>query len=398
MPGPDARLGALVTDAQERWSVAVCRSLHGAGFRVAAAADFTPGVAHWSRFCDVRLTVPDPHVDALRYALALEQALSGRGYSVLLACGDASVLAVSRHRELVEPHLAAPLGLAPHEVVVAASDKVRLLAAADAADLPCPPTAVCSTVDEALAAAAELGYPVVIKPRSSVYEVDGRVLRTASRRVDDADELSRVAGSFGDPCLIQRTEDGVVHSSSGVMADGRLLAFSLARYLRTWPPDAGNAAFAETIAPPEGLARRVEALIADLGWEGMFELELLRGANGSFASIDLNPRAYGSVALAIRAGADLPAIWARRLLGERPAYAVAQPGVRYRWEDAEVRRLVWELRRGRLAAAAGIALPRRNVVHPHFQWDDPGPLIARGAYFAGRALVRARQAAGERRR
>jgi predicted ATP-grasp superfamily ATP-dependent carboligase len=365
---------------------------------VAAAADFTPGVAHWSRSCDVRLTVPDPHADALRYALALEQALSGRGYSVLLPCGDASLLAVSRHRGLIEPHLEAPLGLPPHEVVLAASDKVRLLEAAGAAGVPCPPTAVCSTVDEALAAAAEFGYPVVIKPRSSVYEVDGRVLRTASRRVDDPGELARVAQHFGDPCLIQRIDHGIVYSSSGVMADGRLLAFSLARYLRTWPPEAGNAALTETIAPPDGLARRVEALMADLSWEGMFELELMSGANGSFAAIDLNPRAYGSVALAISAGADLPAVWARRLLGEQQVYTVARPGMRYRWEDAEVRRFVWELRRGRLAAAAQIALPHRNVVHPHFQWNDPGPLIARGAYFAGRALRRARQGVDEKRR
>ena len=115
--------------------MAVCRSLHRAGFRVAAAADFTPGVAHWSRSCDVRLTVPDPQADALRYAHALEQALSGRGYSVLIPAGDASLTAVSRYRDLIEPHLSAPLGLPPHETVVAATDKARLVGAAGIAGL-----------------------------------------------------------------------------------------------------------------------------------------------------------------------------------------------------------------------------------------------------------------------
>ena len=138
--------------------------------------------------------------------------------------------------------------------------------------------------------------------------------------------------------------------------------------------------------------------MAELGWQGIFELELMRRPDGSFASLDLNPRPYGSIALAIRAGADLPAIWAAWLLGERPPYAVARPGVRYRWEDAEIRRVVWELRRGHLAEAAHVALPRRRVVHPHFQWNDPGPLLARGAYFAGRALSRARKAAAADRR
>src|SRR3954469_25356308 len=359
MAGPDARPGALVTDGQERWSVAVCRSLHRAGFRVAAAADFTPGVAHWSRSCEVRLTVPDPHADPLRYALALEQALSGRGYSVLIPAGDASLIAVSRHRDLIEPHLGAPLGLPPHEVVIAATDKARLVDAAEAAGLPCPPTAVCTGTEEALRAAEGFGYPVVIKPVTSVYEAEGRVWRTGSRRVDDPAELARTAPHFGSPCLIQRTEAGTVHSSSGVMAGGRLLAFSLARYLRTWPPDAGNAALTETVAVPEGLDRRVEALMAELRWEGIFELELVRRDDDSFASIDLNPRPYGSIALAIRAGADLPAVWAGWLLGRESPYAVARPGMRYRWEDAELRRLFWELGRGRLAEAAQVARPRR---------------------------------------
>lgn len=398
MPGPNARPGALITDGQERWSVAVCRSLHRAGFRVAATADSAPRVAHWSRSCDVRLSVPDPHVEPLRFVLAVEQALSGRDYSVLIPSGDASLMAISMHRELVEPHLRGPLGLPPHEVVAAATDKAQLAEAAEAAGLPCPPTVVCANVDEALRAAERFGYPVVLKPVRSVYEAEGRVRRKGSRRIDDADELARLAPQFGHPCLIQRTEDGPVYSSSGVVAGGELLAFSLARYLRTWPADAGNAALTETVEPPDDLARRIEALVAQMGWQGIFELELVRRPDGSFASIDLNPRPYGSIALAIEAGTDLPAIWAGWLLGKRRPYAEARAGMRYRWEDAELRRVVWELQRGRLAEAAEIARPRRHVVHPHFRWNDPGPLLARGAWFARRAVSRARKASGDARR
>lgn len=387
-----------MTDGQERWSVAVCRSLHREGFRVAATADSAPRVAHWSRACDVRLTVPDPHVEPLRFALAVEQALSGRGYAVLIPSGDASLVAISRHRDLVEPHLSAPIGLPPHEVVAAATDKSQLAAAAAAAGLPSPPTAVCDDVDDALRAAERFGYPVVLKPITSVYEAEGRVWRRGSRRIDDAGELARVAPLFGHPCLIQRAEEGSVWSSSGVIAGGELLAFSLARYLRTWPADAGNAALTETVEPPDGLARRIEGLVARMGWQGIFELELVRGPDGSFASIDLNPRPYGSIALAIAAGADLPAIWAAWLLGERRPWAVARAGVRYRWEDAEFRRAFWELRHGNLAKAAEVARPHRHVVHPHFRWDDPGPLLARGAWFARRAVARARKAPAPARR
>jgi hypothetical protein len=77
---------------------------------------------------------------------------------------------------------------------------------------------------------------------------------------------------------------------------------------------------------------------------------------------------------------------------------MARAGVRYRWEDAEVRRAFWELRHGNLAQAAEIARPRRHVVHPHFRWDDPGPLLARGAWFAGRVFARVRKEPADTRR
>ena len=52
-------------------------------------------------------------------------------------------------------------------------DKNGLVAAAAKAGLPVPEGRVRQTTDEALAAAAELGYPAVVKPLHTVVEVDG---------------------------------------------------------------------------------------------------------------------------------------------------------------------------------------------------------------------------------
>ena len=63
------------------------------------------------------------------------------------------------------------------------------------------------------------------------------------------------------------------------------------------------------------LRSRVSALLTDLGWEGLFELELIEREDGGWHAIDMNPRPYGSMALAIGAGCNLPALWCRHLLG-----------------------------------------------------------------------------------
>ena len=189
---------------------------------------------------------------------------------------------------------------------------------------------------------------------------------------------------------MQECVTGTVHSCAGVRWGGRIVALALARYVRTWPPDAGNAAFAETVSVPPGLGDRVDALLGAVGWEGIFELELLKTADGRFVAIDLNPRPYGSLALAIRAGADLPAVWASCLRGAPPPPVTAAAGVRYRWEDAELRGLARELRHGRLRTAAAITRPRRGTVHPYLSW---GVLARRGP-----RRVRARRAARAARR
>jgi predicted ATP-grasp superfamily ATP-dependent carboligase len=381
---------ALVTDGQERWGLAACRSLRRAGYRVSVAADRTPAVAHWSRHCAGRLVVPLPSADPDGFVTAIAAELERRPYSFLLISGDLSLLAVSRRRQLLDGLLGGPLGLPPHDVVEAAMDKASLSRLAALAGLDSPPTEVCVGVDDALRAAAEFGFPVAVKPRSSVFERDGRLRREGSRLASERETVERLVEFYGGRCLVQRLETGTVHSCSGVFAGGRMIALSLSRYLRTWPPEAGNAALSETVPITDELGAQVSALLGELGWQGIFELELLRRPDGSFSAIDLNPRLYGSVALAIRAAADLPAIWARWLAGDRSPLVCARPGVRYRWGEAELRRIVSDLRHGRVGDAAAVARPHRHVVHPHFRAADPGPLAGLVADLAARGRARLR--------
>ena len=63
--------------------------------------------------------------------------------------------------------------------------------------------------------------------------------------------------------------------------------------------------------------------------------------------IDLNPRPYGSLALAIGSGLKLPAVWADLLLGREPRLGAYRVGVRCRAEIREGRALVLVRRRGR---------------------------------------------------
>ena len=365
----------LITDAQERSVLAACRSLGRHGYVVDATASERPAVTHWSRFCAKRLWTVDPKAHPAEFVAELSRIVGGEDYDVLIPGTDASLLAISRGREQVESHV--KLGLPAPEIVERSLSKVALLELAAQAGLPAPETAVCTEPDAVLEAARRFGYPVMLKSGDVVFERDGELRRLGSAVVHDEPSLRRLLREYGDSWLVQRVEPGTLLSFAGVMAGGRLLAPAVSRYRRTWPPEAGSVAFSETIEPPPGLSEKVHALVAAMGWEGIFELELLEAAGRSPSTLDLNPRVYGSLALADRAGAPLPAVWCDWLLQGKLATGAAQPGYRYRWDDAEIRRFGWLVRNGDVRSIPELARPHFRTVRAHLWRSDPLPFAAR---------------------
>lgn len=377
-----ARPRVVVTDAEERAALAACRGLAAAGYDVTAVASRRPAVSHWSRAPKERVLLQDPRDDPAGYVESLEAILRRGSFDAVVPGSEASLLPISAGRASIEPLVR--LGLPAHEEVLRALDKVLLHELAVEARLAPPPSVVCSSTDEAVDAARELGFPVVVKPARSFLAVGTSLRQENARVVQDRRGLEAAAASLGTPLTVQEfvSPEGLV-SYAGVRSGDALLGLTVARYSRTFPVPMGSAAMAVTIQPPDKLTERVADLLGRIGWEGLFELELLDLGSGRYGAIDLNPRPFGWMSLPIAAGANLPAIWCDRLL-ERASVPTgpARVGVRYRWEDADLRHLLWQLRRGRLRRAAAVLRPYRRVVHAHFRLDDPGPLLARLLYMA----------------
>lgn len=377
----DQEPGVLLVDAGERSAVAAAESLARAGYRVGTASSQWPAPAGWSRFSERRFSLPNPRQAARKFASTVAAIVAAGAYSMVLPCSEGSLWAISTGREEFE-ETRVSLALPAKETVARCTDKAELMSAAGAAGLASPETAVCGSRDEALAAAERFGFPAIVKPLRTVFDDGGETKHLASALVPDPGALESRLEQTGLPCVVQRREQGPVVSFAGVFADGRLLASACSRYLRTWPPEAGPVSFSESFAPePETLAA-VSRLVASLGWEGIFELEAIERAPDDFAVLDFNPRIYGSLALAVKAGAPLPAVWCDWVLKGRAADiadCTARPGVHYRWEDAELRNAMRRLRSGRPGEAMAILRPRPGTAHAYFRWHDPLPLAVRAA-------------------
>jgi predicted ATP-grasp superfamily ATP-dependent carboligase len=377
----------VVTDAEERASLAACRGLASAGYRVCAVARHRPAAGHWSRMSAERVLAPDPRKNVEGFVDTVAEALRPGERSLLVPGSDASLVAVSEHRDRLGR--SAVLGLPSREAVRRSGDKILLLELAAEVGLAPPPSTICSDTAEALAAGAELGYPAVLKPARSFLPVDGGLRQQGVVLAASESVLREAAPRFAPPFIVQRFERAGFLSCTGVIADGRLLGLTTSRVLRLWPPQAGMHTYSETVAAPPGLTGRVRDLLNAVGWQGIFQFQMLELGGAQFSVIDLNPRLFASMTLEVSAGANLAALWCDWLLGRNPSPVVARPGMRYRWEEGELCHFAWQLGHLRLRAAASVLKPHRRVTHAWFRVTDPGPFLARAFEVTLRPLTSA---------
>lgn len=357
----------IATGVEWPAGLALLRGIRAAGFPVIAAASRPNSLARWSRVPAERPLVPDPQ-DAAAHAGAVAALAERHPGSIVLPGSEGSLLALAEHRDRFGPGVT--LAIPPLDVVRAALDKRALSGLAAAAGLQVPPT-VERTADDL----GDVPLPAVVKPFSSQAGGDER-RRIEVCVVHDRGALrAALAALPGGRGLVQPYVDGHLRTVNGVAWEGTVVCSVHKRGVRTYPPGSGVLSYGMTIDVDPGLDARCARLIGAVGWSGLFNLQFLEPERGEPLLIDLNPRAYHSMELARRAGADLPAIWLDLLTGRSPRPARARAGVRFRAEEDDLRTLKAMGANGQAGAALRGLLPRRGTAHALFAKSDPGPLV-----------------------
>ncbi len=264
----------------------------------------------------------------------------------------------------------------PLHVVERAGDKRGLSELSDPLLLPTPPTWTADR-DTLPAVVREIGYPVVVKPlKARVRSRDGSVRTLHVRRLKNAADLATMVSQVADETwVVQPFLVGELYAVCGLAWEGEVVCTIHQVAQRITPALCGGSAFAATVETDRALDQNVAQLVSDAGWSGIFQVQVLRGDDGDFL-IDINPRIYGTLGLAVAAGVNLPAMWVDLLLGREPRPSERRAGVHfYRSEEKDGIAIIRALKSGRLDVAASAMLPRRNTVHAAFSLRDPLPLI-----------------------
>jgi biotin carboxylase len=353
--------------------LAAVRALRAAGYAPWLAIPQPENYIASSRAAAGIVSVSDPRFDGERFACELAAAAAQLSVAAVLPSVEPHLLALA-DREADFAGIA--FGTPSAERVARATDKDLLPELAATAGLRSPPTqrVVCGDTETL----GVFGFPAILKPlRSRIRNPDGTVSAySAARYVSTSQEAEEALEALpGGEGLVQPYLPGQLTSIAGVSWEGELICALHQLSIRIWPVRMGVSSYAVTIPPDAELEQGVGRLLREIGWSGLFQTQFIRNPDGEHYLIDLNPRVYGSLALAVAAGLNLPGIWVDLLLGRRPYINDYRIGVRFRQEEKDIRALARMLVDGdRLGALQGF-VPRRGTTHAIFSLRDPLPLL-----------------------
>jgi carbamoyl-phosphate synthase large subunit len=187
----------------------------------------------------------------------------------------------------------------PHEAIDLAEDRERFGRLAEELGVRCPPWAIVSTTEEALAAAAEIEYPVLVRPS---YVLGGRAMRICY----DASQLEAAMAAVHGRVLLDRFVEHAIELDVDALCDGEeVYVGAVMQHVEEAGVHSGDSACvlpapSLTLAAALEVEHAVKRLGPALGVVGLLNVQLAI-ADSAVYVLEVNPRASRTVPFASKA-------------------------------------------------------------------------------------------------
>ncbi|MGA2935118.1 MAG: ATP-grasp domain-containing protein [Methanomicrobiales archaeon] len=310
----------LITDGNFKHTLAAVRSLGKKGIDVTVLSHMRSSISFFSRYTRRKRLAPDPERDD-RFATYLLNLVEEESYDLLIPVSFAAVMQAARIRKELEHHTRVPI--AGGEALRVAGSKGLTVRCAREIGIPVPETYYPGNGKEVEDLGRSVTYPVVVKGSEEsgyvCYARSPRELKSCYERLAPYQPI------------IQEYIPGEGYGFFALYNQGQARAVFMHRRLREYPVTGGPSALAESIYDPllEALGRR---LLDHLGWHGVAMVEFKKQPDGTYVLMEVNPKFWGSLELAIASGVDFPYLLCRMAVeGDIEPVLRYRVGVRFRW-------------------------------------------------------------------
>ncbi len=300
-------VSGLKTGDNPQPGVPVIRSIRAAGFGgkiVGLVYDAMESGIYLSDIADEVYQMPYPSSGADAFLNRIDQILANTRIDVIIPTLDAEVILYIRlEKELKQRGIHTFL---PDERCFLLRDKTSLAKFFPPENIDVPATALVSDIAQIREAGEEFSYPLMVKGR--YYEA----FRAESFE-DAVKYFYDIQSRWGLPIIIQKIVPGDEFNVV-IVGDGSGGVLGLVPQKKLVITDKGKG-FGGVVVRNSALDDFSARIIELIKWRGPCELEIIKGKDGVFYLIEINPRFPAWVRLAEGAGQNQPAAVVLKALG-----------------------------------------------------------------------------------
>lgn len=319
----------LILDGMWNKSLSAVRSFGKKGFHVTAGEKTRFAAALFSRYCHKRFIYPSPLSQQEKFIECLDNELMKGNYDAVFPMELSTQLLLTSNRERFSKYCLIPF--ADSEKTMQIQDKAFLMKYALNNGFEIPRTYFIENPEQLYEMAAEIGVPSIIKPRISS---GSRGIVYATTKNELISSWLKVHRTYPFP-IIQEC----IPSEGDTYGVGLLLnsesdvrASFVYRRIRSYPVSGGPSTLRESVKRDDVKAIAC-SLLKSLKWTGIAHVEFkIDPRDGRPKLLEINPRFWGSLELAIESGIDFPyLLYEMAVNNDIEPVTAYKAGVKLRW-------------------------------------------------------------------
>lgn len=303
----------FVTDGHWRKTLAAVRALGKNRIRVTVGESTCLSMTAFSRYCHKGVVYPSPRSSPDKFLEFMHDLLKKKTFRMLLPMEEDIACLLTDHSDTFSRLTYLPLP--PRNTFEWVRNKANVLRLAEQMGIPVPKTWHIQDLSQLDGIADMLPYPVVIKPQVSSGAVGVAYPKTRQ-------ELKKTYQTIHRRFPFPMIQEFIPREGSGYGASflfdeqSSLKAGFVHKRLREYPVT-GGASTLRISTRHDDIYDMSRALLEKIGWFGVAMVEFkVDPRDGSPKLMEINPRFWGSLSLAIHAGVNFPLLLHKMAMGE----------------------------------------------------------------------------------
>jgi len=304
----------FVTDGVIRRALAIARALGRSGVTVTCGEETALNPTFFSRYCHHRFKYPSPRRNPGEFVPVLLDYLEKNPHDCLMPAEQDTLDIILQNRHEFERLTAVPF--VDNETYQVFRDKGKTLDVAERAGVPYPRTVRPSDPGRVVEETKSLRFPVVVKPRFNWASRGIRHVQDATQLAQAYREVHQV---FPFPLVQEEIPLGEkkYHVNCILDENSRPIVANVHRELRNYPLEYGISTVQESVWRPDLVELSVQLLQAN-NWYGIASIDyMIDPRDGTPMLMEVNPRFWGTIQLAIHCGLNYPYMLYQLARGEK---------------------------------------------------------------------------------